>query len=216
MHTYRHAGLPLTAAIAAELLREALETSSLSDNFSRKQAELCVRALHAQRGGVPSPYPQAVFVKTPLQTWKNKGWVTNPRPGRYLWLGATDLNEHETELSHECPELANEHITSYVYMFYYHTDRSLAELQGRQHWPCKIGKTFRAPAHRISEQFNSHYHSKPSVAVVWPTDNPTALEKAAHAMLELRGRKVPNSVGTEWFYTNPDELTTLLSQLDSE
>lgn len=69
-------------------------------------------------------------------------------------------------------------------------------------WPIKIGKAKRDSIRRITEQQASMIE-RPTVWIIFKTDNCAHLEKVIH--LALASHKLP-TFGREWFSTNPEEI----------
>jgi hypothetical protein len=92
-----------------------------------------------------------------------------------------------------------------VYLYFYPNDRRLAELEGRDAWECKIGRTASGDAiNRIFGQgIRTALSRLPIVGLVVRTDDSSALENALHSSLRLVGAEVPDSPGNEWFLTSP-------------
>ena len=92
-----------------------------------------------------------------------------------------------------------------VYLYFNPNDRRLAELEGRDVWECKIGRTSSRDAmQRIWGQgIRTSLSHLPTVGLVFRTDDSSALENALHSSLRLVGAEVPDSPGNEWFITSP-------------
>lgn len=101
-----------------------------------------------------------------------------------------------------------------VYLYYYECYRELAELKSEDIWPCKIGRTDRDPLVRILSQTSTALPEQPTVSFIIKTEDSLQLEKLIHSYLLLKNRKVQNSPGTEWFFTNSNEILSLLDFLN--
>ena len=101
-----------------------------------------------------------------------------------------------------------------VYVYYYPNYKQCAELQGKDTWPCKIGRSeYQNPIHRILEQAGTGFPEKPEIALVIQTNVPAELEKAMHRLLDRD--RMSDAPGTEWFITNPnkvEEIYEIISQ----
>lgn len=86
-----------------------------------------------------------------------------------------------------------------VYLYFNPNDRRLAELEGRDVWECKIGRTgSRDAIQRILGQgIRTALSRLPTVGLVLRTDDSGALESALHSSLRLVGAEVPDSPGNE-------------------
>lgn len=101
-----------------------------------------------------------------------------------------------------------------VYVWYAKADFDLAKRQGKRNWPCKIGCTKGNPTARIIAQgpFTA-FHSEPIIPLVIRARDSRTLEILIRATLEYAGRRIKNTRGTEWFYTNPHEIDALYRAL---
>ena len=94
-----------------------------------------------------------------------------------------------------------------VYVYYYPRDKELAESKKESLWQCKVGMTESDVDTRVKAQMTSAIYEEPEIGLVLRTDTPRCLEKAIHAILELKGRKINTSGrGNEWFFTSPNEV----------
>src|SRR5262249_3445634 len=87
-------------------------------------------------------------------------------------------------------------------------DRRLAELEGRDSWECKIGRTSSCDAigRILGQGIRTSLSRLPTVGLVLRTDDSAALEKPLHASLTLVGADVRDSPGNEWFMTSPARI----------
>lgn len=69
----------------------------------------------------------------------------------------------------------------------------------------KIGSTEADLVDRIAAQIFTSTPDKPSVKLEIRCDNCRSLERAIHAILDVRGKRVEGG-GEEWFKTSPDEI----------
>lgn len=96
-----------------------------------------------------------------------------------------------------------------VYLYYYDTYRKCAELQKKDSWECKIGRTDVDPVQRVIGQAGTCYPELPHIALVINCDNSGILETTLHNILKMRGKWLENAPGTEWFLTSPSEIETI-------
>ena len=97
-----------------------------------------------------------------------------------------------------------------VYLYYFENYRKLADIEGRQEFPCKIGRSERDPILRVLSQSSTALPEVPTIARLFKTNDGSALETAIHAILSLRGKEIEDSPGTEWFLTSPDEVDAIV------
>ena len=96
-----------------------------------------------------------------------------------------------------------------VYVYYYPRDKKFAESEGKFVWECKVGMTESDIDTRIKAQRTTAIYEKPEIGLEIRTDNPRCFEKAIHAILELKGRKMDTDGGNEWFLTSPNEVMVI-------
>jgi hypothetical protein len=72
----------------------------------------------------------------------------------------------------------------------------------------KIGYTEGDAVQRIAAQISTGTPDKPTLLLVIKTNQCRSLERAIHAILETRGRKIVGA-GTEWFATSRDEVLAI-------
>jgi hypothetical protein len=92
-----------------------------------------------------------------------------------------------------------------VYLYFNPNDRRLAELEGRDVWECKIGRTSSLDAipRILGQGVRTALSRLPTVGIVLRTDDSMELERALHSSLRLLEAEVPESPGSEWFLTSP-------------
>lgn len=69
----------------------------------------------------------------------------------------------------------------------------------------KVGRTERDVLSRVAEQITTSTPDRPAIFLIIYTDECRALERAMHAFLQFRGRRITGG-GGEWFLTTRDEL----------
>jgi hypothetical protein len=102
-----------------------------------------------------------------------------------------------------------------LYAFTFPSLRELAELKGHAHYPVKIGYSKETDAGALGrirglilEQ--AAYPEKPILLWVHRTWDGHHLETQVHRKLRSLDRKLPNSLGKEWFLTSKSELLEIL------
>ncbi len=216
------AGLPFVRPIIRRLTEELFRERS-----QWKSGELVDRVvqLHSARGGTPPTSSPAISVRRVLKDLRDEGLVTAPGHGWWRWVGVSpdsppntdDVTATETPPINDvvddleppiCIEKQTGTGVECVYLYFNPNDRRLAELEGRDVWECKIGRTSSCDAiHRILEQgIRTALSHLPTVGLVLRTDDSAALERALHAALRLVGAEVPDSPGDEWFVTSPTRI----------
>jgi hypothetical protein len=212
------AGLPFVRPIVRKITEDLFHEQS-----QWKSGALVDRIveLHRERGGLPVADPSSM-IKRVLQDLKDGGFVIAPGHGWWRWTGAsTEVHCIPEEPVINTTTSVDQVIDDFepsirpdkevgagaecVYLYFNPNDRRLAELEGRDVWECKIGRTSSCDAiHRILAQgIRTALSRLPSVGLVLRTDDSAALENALHSSLRLVGAEVPESFGNEWFMTSP-------------
>ena len=97
-----------------------------------------------------------------------------------------------------------------VYAWAHTSDRSLAQLRGDARLPVKIGySTNPDPRRRITAtlaQGRTALHSGVELLLVYRTGRARKIERAVHAILDVRGHKIAGGLGQEWYRTNTEEI----------
>ena len=132
-------------------------------------------------------------------------------PEETLDEGEEPEGESESPLIADVVLRADSDQSGAVYLYYLPMYRLHAE-NGR--WPCKIGRTDRDPLSRILSQAATALPEKPHVALIVYTKHPVACEAAIQGALTLRGLKLDDSPGKEWFLTSPEEVKALVEFFD--
>jgi hypothetical protein len=222
MNTGGPAALPfvrrVVRGIVEELLREQPQwkTQALVDR---------VLQVHRNRGGTNASNAGNMVWRV-LNDLKNDGLVDNHAHGYWLGQlsprqdGSTGEIEGGGEVSdagdfdEEPPADLDEGLrpekevgsgTECVYLYFNPNDRRLAQLEGREVWECKIGRTGSADAisRILGQGVRTALSRLPTVGIVLRTDDSAELERALHSSLRLLEAEVPDSPGAEWFLTSP-------------
>lgn len=181
-------------------------------------------------GGAMSRNTTTNSVKKALAVLRNQGIVENPTHGYYRLTTSTE----DLDVSSRPPESGTESASppdncdlvieeseefspaeaelgegaQAVYAFYLPTYRTHAQRDGSSGWPIKVGMTttsveVRMAAHRTA------LPEPPVVGLVIRTENAALAEKVIHGVLTLRGRRLDDSGGSEWFVTSPEEIASV-------
>ena len=191
--------------------------------------------LHCERGGLLPISEDWMCIKASLRSLKKKGLVQSVHYAHWqigkmpesLGESSSKLPGHVNTNPVETP-IANPNDTDpiapgelsgvvmlgsgsgAVYVYYYPRDKKLAESERRSVWECKVGMTESDVGNRVRSQRTTAIYEEPEIGLEIRTDNPRCLEKAIHAILELKGRKIDTSgKGNEWFLTSPNEVMVL-------
>ncbi|MEI7851320.1 MAG: GIY-YIG nuclease family protein [Kiritimatiellales bacterium] len=215
-HEYKYAGQPLTPGIAAELILE-LFSGRIAERH--KIVDAVVRT-HRERSGLDARAKDTPrVVKKALSNIESAGLAENPSFGQWkikiqnpgmVIVSPIEIQSDEMLPSVPAPEVIIGEGDNSVYLYYFENYRKLADIEGRQEFPCKIGRSERDPILRVLSQSSTALPEVPTIARLFKTNDGSALETAIHAILSLRGKEIEDSPGTEWFLTSPDEVDAIV------
>lgn len=105
-----------------------------------------------------------------------------------------------------------------VYAFTFASLQRLAELEGRDRYPVKIGYTGTVPngaIGRIRQIMGdaTAYPERPVLLFVCHTSDGRQLETSIQGILRKDGRRIRTAVGKEWFETSSDEIVQIISEI---
>lgn len=205
---YEYAERPLTPGIAQNLIIELFAGQTVQ----KQEIMRVVDETHRERGGLPSRARFNNPVTLALSRMKREGQAENPHQG--VWFISSSpqedenvddegVNSEETDLDSARTVGSGE---GSVYLYYFPAYKRLAELQGEQVWPCKIGKARNDPISRISSQTRTALPEHPEVGLIIKTDELRLMETTIQNILKLQGKHKQDAPGTEWFITSPGEV----------
>jgi len=215
-------GLPFARPIVRQLTEQLFREQS-----QWRTGELVDRIvqLHRARGGAPVAKPGSTVGRV-LQDLRAEGAVAAPGHGWWRWIGVATGGQQTIEIAplHLDANAAMDELiedselestiriekeigagSECVYLYFNPNDRRLADLEGRDIWECKIGRTSSDdPINRVLRQgIRTALSRLPTVGLVLRTQDSAALENALHSSLRLVGAELPDSPGNEWFQTSP-------------
>lgn len=211
------AALPFVRPVVRQIIEELFREQS-----QWKSGDLVERVIqsHRARGGSVVSNPNFTIGRV-LRDLRNDGLVIAPGHGWWRWTGSSPdpsipegqapdttvsvddaINDFEPVIR---PEKEVGDGPECVYLYFNPNDRRLAEIEGRDVWECKIGRTgSRDAIQRILGQgIRTALSRLPTVGLVLRAEDSAALENALHSSLRLVGAEVPDSPGNEWFLTSP-------------
>ena len=205
---YEYAEKPLTPNRAQHLIIELFAGQTVQ----KQEIMQVVDETHLERDGLPSRARFHHPVTLALCNMKREGCAENPRQG--VWFISSrpqgdektddeNINAEETDLE---PEKTIGSGKDSVYLYYYPSYQRLAELEGEEVWPCKIGKTTRNAISRITSQTRTALPEYPKVGLVIKTDELRLMETTIQNILKIQGKQKMDAPGTEWFLTSPNEV----------
>jgi len=219
--------MPLTPAVIEKIL-----VHDFSGRIASRSAIIDeVRRIHLANGGVESQTSAVSSVKKALANLRAQGVAISPSVGYWRIIGATPTEVEqefvaaepiesiliETESDEEAKRDSSEVIadkvigtgSSAVYVYYLPAYRHRAEQNHEQAWPCKIGYSNGDPILRVLAQASTALPERPQIALVIRTNMPSVFESAIHNTLMIRGKKIDNSPGSEWYLTSPNEVESI-------
>ena len=205
---YEYFEKPLTPGRAEKLITELFAGQTVQ----RQEIMRIVDETHRERGGRPSRARFHHPVTLALPKMKRRGHAENPRQG--VWFIPSSSQEDESvddeSLNSEEVNLDSERTVgsgeNSVYLYYFPAYKRLAELQGEQVWPCKIGKTRYDAISRISSQTRTALPEYPKIGLIIKTDKVRLMETTIQNIMKLQGKQKSDAPGTEWFITSPSEV----------
>jgi hypothetical protein len=150
--------------------------------------------------------------------WKILPADTEVMPEHADANGSANLSDRQSAAAHS-PDDPLAEVTigtgpGCVYAYYLPTYRMRAQERGEHSWPCKIGETEGNALYRVLSQVSTALPERPIFPVVFRSNYSKALEKAFHMVFTLRGLRIENVPGVEWFLTSPSEIIALAKVFD--
>ena len=163
---------------------------------------------HLAAGGLDSTAKhRKQQIKAALSKLKAEGLVENPEFGYWVMKSNDEVSYLPTEkeveeAAQETAEIIVGQGNQFVYGWYLPAYKRLAEIEGNSLWPMKVGRTADSPEKRMMFQAPE----KPKLGFLLRTDRARHWESHLHGHLHLKGKHLPEAVGTEWFMTSPECL----------
>ena len=225
-------GIPISPKLIEVYLLESMQPGKV---YKRYELVEMAKTRHLSLGGVMAAAGPTGQTKKALHTLKNNRKIENVSNGCYrLPEEAPRLESVENFITqpvvspskpvHAAEKADSNSLTAEiemgsgsecVYAWYLPAYRRIAEIEGHDKWPMKIGRTDGDPYERINSSIGQS-PEKPIFAFVLRIDNSSAWEKFIHSSLEIGSQKINDAVGNEWFNTNLEQLRSIaVSQLNS-
>lgn len=215
-------GLPLKGTNARRIITNLLRER---DFWPRADLIKAVVQTHTGEGGVLGVQDPTLVVKKALSDLKEQGVVFSPSNGLWALVGninsapaspaiaaptiqAAAQEEQDAEDTEEPQGKTIGAGDEAVYVYYNPSDFELAQLKQLEVWPCKVGMTTVLPvtSRILAQGVKTAFARAPAIGLIVLTDNAYRLEQALHHALHIAGAECPESLGTEWFMTNPDKV----------
>ena len=192
---YSHEEKPLTQSIAQEIISTKTYTSGSSVTTIAKH----VRETYKKNGGLPPEKDLEEIIKSALQYLSQFGEANQIASD--IWR-ISRLNQQIFG--------SGKH---WVYLYYFDAEKRKAKSDSMSPYDdedhlfcrCKIGKADKDPETRVHNQTRG-VPDPPHIGLLFRTDAHSALEKAIHGILTVRGRHLKLDQRKEWFLTNPKEV----------
>lgn len=216
--TYEQAGLPLQGMQTVKLLSQIMPSK---DMWSRKDLAKEVEEIHLSGGGLLGIQSTIILVKKSLTDMRREGFVSQRLKGFWEWSKKDDLGTTAPEVAEITTEevIEEEFVqppkyktlgsgSEAVYVYFNPSDAEIAKLKGETKWACKVGRTATLPveARIIAQNIKTAFSRHPEIGLVILTDNCQLMEKIIHSGLEYISAKMVESIGCEWFVTNPEKI----------
>ena len=203
MQDYPHKNKSLTGTIASDLILELFDGQT---DVPYKEIKEKVTELHLSRGGLPQTSETTMPVRHGLNRLRKQDKAKNTKLGFWsINRAGGEANIPKADEPIEDTLVIGEG-KSMVYLYYFPTYRSYAELKGKDSYPCKIGRTDGSTEVRINSQVATALPEEPKIGLIIQTDNPVGVEKQIHDILDNAGLRKADAPGQEWFVTNPNQV----------
>lgn len=212
---YKYKDQKLVADIATEVMQKIFQIGTFTIKEIREQT----KSYHLLNGGkAPTSSSEKSIYKKALQNLCSKNLCRHGGSRGYWVFGS---NEDPIQ----APESATEpvaileiqtRIVPCIYVYYLPLYKMEKHLFGPESWRCKVGLTEGDPRSRIYDQSSTGLPEVPHIALVIRHSMAAVLEKAIHATLSLKGRRIDGVPGMEWFYTSPKEVFEIAKSINEE
>jgi hypothetical protein len=202
---YRYAGFGLTPAAFAEVV------IALAGGTIARRADLIdlVVTHHVANGGTPLTTNSVSVAKRALSLLESKG-LASSAVAFGMWSISGERADPVAQASNAAFSEEALDSSEFLYVYYLPAYRDRAILEKSDEWPHKVGMTRTSVASRLASQVGTALPERPVVVLAIPVERAAALERAVHAVLELRGKRVTDAPGNEWFVTNTSEILSIL------
>ena len=232
-HAYKYVDVPLIPTVFSELILELFQGKTAS----REEIMSFVREEHLRRGGKDTEGGIVGVFKKTTRHLSKKGFIENTSRGKWtIQPGASPVaTSHKRSgkskrRSRETPRkparVENDKIrvereigegSGSVYVFYYPSDKALAELRGDDIFRCKVGFSDVDSVERVMAQISDAKTAileYPVIGLIIKTEeNPYFLEKHLQFGLKYQGRHV-DAPAKEAFLTSPAEVEQIYRAID--
>lgn len=209
---YEFAGLPLTPTVFARLAVRCFR----GQTATRSRIISTVGAMHLELGGADSRSSVQTTSKSALRRLVKQGLAEQAGVVGHYRFADRDDAEPALSLVDDDASLALVTGREWVYVYHLPAYAELASQRGADRWPHKIGMTTGSVESRINDQIGTALPERPQILIAHETDDAALLERVIHGIFELRGQRIDDAVGTEWFDTNADEVRSIIAFVESD
>lgn len=203
MEDYPYKNKSLTGIVAEPLILELFDKQT---DVPKSVIEEKVTELHLSQGGLPQTSETSFPIVNGLDRLKDKDQANNPRRG-FWTINSAGIKEGIPDVPVGDKEIIVGEGASSVYLYYFPTYRSYAELQGEDSYPCKIGRTDASdPIAYINNQAGASLPEKPEPGLIMKTNDPVGLEKRIHRALDNVKLRKEDAPGRNVFLQTLDKL----------
>ena len=206
MHTQDVQGLPLNWGLIRQYL---LDRNLFPSDYigTRDDYRSRVHEEHKRLGGLPATAKSPdELVPNVLSRLKGEGLYKNLGGGR--WQPEKDSTDDLDSTVEEADRTIGSGEEK-VYAWYLPNYKELAKERGNSKYRMKIGFTAGSISMRIRNSAGM-LPEEPKIGLIFHTDHGSGWERIIHGLLDIKGRRVNDAVGTEWYETSPDELVALV------
>lgn len=205
MEEYKYAGVELTPQIFSELMIILFD----GKQFKRPMAIQTITEYHKQHGGMLTKKEYINVFKKACSYLKENGltnivqgtWKLNYKIKETQIVSQPDANI----INYEADKVIGQG-NSAVYVYYYDVHKRLSNLEGRNLFECKVGRSDVDALQRILSQAGTCCPELPHVALIILCENSHLLETTIHNILKIKNRHILSASGREWFMTSPKEI----------
>lgn len=218
-----HLGLPFVRGVTKNLV---IELFKRPEPWIRSDLVKEAVKKHLELGGISGKQDPTTVIKDVLRILRDENrikpvalgiWkrvdLDSPESQRVEVIHTPEIIQEIQEIEKDDPPVSEQlkeigDGTEAVYLYYNPNDKELAKLKNKDVWECKVGMTQTLPveARIFSQGVKTALSKMPEIALVIKTNNAPLLERAIHTALRQLDLVAPDSLGTEWFITNPERI----------
>lgn len=204
---YPFRSVPLTSGVAAQLIPQIYGAGA---TVSRATIINEIVDYHTERGGLPPRGSVTSLVKKGLSDLLKNERVEQVTVGFYRIGHSTATTEGADVPAEEEQPIEYGEGPETVYVYYFPAYKDQAAYLGNETWPVKVGQTTGEAPYRVRDQIGTAMPELPLVGLSYRCADSKAMEKAIHATLTNRGKRMLDAPGKEWFNTSLVEIQEII------